>query len=249
MNAAPFPDFPAAVPNFGPNHSTSAAGSHPPAEQLPDLAPLGIITSYDDLRTIARARMDQLRITFEVRCRQRRSKRLQRQDFRTKPMQKLWPGEFLRDHGRARHQIACCRGCRAARPSSASPPASPATAAFIATLAPALCWCRVIRYSGRGLLVRLPMSIVLAAQSLARIAATPLIGFRKRPGRPRRWEGTRRLDRISTSSLFTRRRAKNTGALVAAKRGFGDLSADRPHLAAWMRGMSDLSSMQKTAPP
>jgi len=36
---------------------------------------------------------------------------------------------------------------------------------------------------------------------------------------------------------------------VAAKRGFGDLSDERPRLAAWMRSMSELTSMQKTAPP
>jgi glutathione S-transferase len=36
---------------------------------------------------------------------------------------------------------------------------------------------------------------------------------------------------------------------VAAKRGFGDLTTGRPHLAAWMRGMSQLASMQRTAPP
>ncbi len=36
---------------------------------------------------------------------------------------------------------------------------------------------------------------------------------------------------------------------VAAKRGFGDLTAGRPRLAAWMRGMADLPSMQKTSPP
>jgi glutathione S-transferase len=36
---------------------------------------------------------------------------------------------------------------------------------------------------------------------------------------------------------------------VAAKRGFGDLTAGRPQLAAWMRSMSELPSMQKTAPP
>jgi glutathione S-transferase len=36
---------------------------------------------------------------------------------------------------------------------------------------------------------------------------------------------------------------------VAAKRGFGDLTTGRPHLAAWMRGMSELASMQRTAPP
>lgn len=36
---------------------------------------------------------------------------------------------------------------------------------------------------------------------------------------------------------------------VAAKRGFGDLSDGRPQLAAWMQSMSELPSMQKTAPP
>ena len=36
---------------------------------------------------------------------------------------------------------------------------------------------------------------------------------------------------------------------VAAKRGFGDLTTGRPQLAAWMRSMSALPSMQKTAPP
>jgi glutathione S-transferase len=36
---------------------------------------------------------------------------------------------------------------------------------------------------------------------------------------------------------------------AAAKRGFGDLTTGRPHLAAWMRGMSELASMQKTRPP
>jgi len=36
---------------------------------------------------------------------------------------------------------------------------------------------------------------------------------------------------------------------VAAKRGFGDLSDERPRLAAWMRSMSELTTMQKTAPP
>lgn len=36
---------------------------------------------------------------------------------------------------------------------------------------------------------------------------------------------------------------------VAAKRGFADLTAGRPRLAAWMRGMSDMPSMQKTSPP
>lgn len=36
---------------------------------------------------------------------------------------------------------------------------------------------------------------------------------------------------------------------VAAKRGFGDLTNGRPQLAAWMRSMCELPSMQKTAPP
>jgi glutathione S-transferase len=36
---------------------------------------------------------------------------------------------------------------------------------------------------------------------------------------------------------------------AAAKRGFGDLTTRRPHLAAWMRGMSELASMQRTVPP
>jgi glutathione S-transferase len=36
---------------------------------------------------------------------------------------------------------------------------------------------------------------------------------------------------------------------VAAKRGFGDLTNGRPQLAAWMRSMCALPSMQKTAPP
>jgi glutathione S-transferase len=36
---------------------------------------------------------------------------------------------------------------------------------------------------------------------------------------------------------------------VAAKRGFGDLTDGRPQLAAWMRPISALPSMQKTAPP
>jgi hypothetical protein len=34
---------------------------------------------------------------------------------------------------------------------------------------------------------------------------------------------------------------------VARKRGFGDLTAGRPQLAAWMRSMSELPSMQRTA--
>src|SRR6516165_6482635 len=36
---------------------------------------------------------------------------------------------------------------------------------------------------------------------------------------------------------------------VARKRGFGDLTTGRPQLATWMRSMSELSSMQRTAPP
>jgi glutathione S-transferase len=36
---------------------------------------------------------------------------------------------------------------------------------------------------------------------------------------------------------------------VARKRGFGDLTTDRPQLAAWMRSMSELPSMQRKAPP
>jgi glutathione S-transferase len=36
---------------------------------------------------------------------------------------------------------------------------------------------------------------------------------------------------------------------VARKRGFGDLTDGRPQLTAWMRSMSQLPSMQKTAPP
>jgi glutathione S-transferase len=36
---------------------------------------------------------------------------------------------------------------------------------------------------------------------------------------------------------------------LAAKRGFGDLTTGRAHLAAWMRGISELASMQRTAPP
>ena len=36
---------------------------------------------------------------------------------------------------------------------------------------------------------------------------------------------------------------------VAHKRGFGDLTTGRPQLAAWMRYMSALPSMQKTTPP
>jgi glutathione S-transferase len=36
---------------------------------------------------------------------------------------------------------------------------------------------------------------------------------------------------------------------VARKRGFGDLTDGRPRLATWMRAMSDLPSMQRTAPP
>ena len=36
---------------------------------------------------------------------------------------------------------------------------------------------------------------------------------------------------------------------AAAKRGFGDLTAGRPQLAAFMRSMSELPSMQRTTPP
>ncbi len=36
---------------------------------------------------------------------------------------------------------------------------------------------------------------------------------------------------------------------MARKRGLGDLTAGRPQLATWMRQMSALPSMQKTAPP
>jgi glutathione S-transferase len=36
---------------------------------------------------------------------------------------------------------------------------------------------------------------------------------------------------------------------VARKRSFGDLTTGRPQLAAWMRTMSELASMQRTAPP
>ena len=36
---------------------------------------------------------------------------------------------------------------------------------------------------------------------------------------------------------------------VAAKRGFGYLTTGRPRLAAWMRSMSALPSMQRTTPP
>jgi glutathione S-transferase len=36
---------------------------------------------------------------------------------------------------------------------------------------------------------------------------------------------------------------------VAGKRGFGDLTDGRPQLAGWMRSMSELPSMQRTAPP
>jgi len=36
---------------------------------------------------------------------------------------------------------------------------------------------------------------------------------------------------------------------MARKRGLGDLTNGRPQLASWMRPMSDLPSMQKTAPP
>jgi glutathione S-transferase len=36
---------------------------------------------------------------------------------------------------------------------------------------------------------------------------------------------------------------------MARKRGLGDLTAGRPRLASWMRPMSALPSMQRTAPP
>ena len=36
---------------------------------------------------------------------------------------------------------------------------------------------------------------------------------------------------------------------AAARRGFGDLTTGRPQLAAWMHAMSELPSMQRTAPP
>ena len=36
---------------------------------------------------------------------------------------------------------------------------------------------------------------------------------------------------------------------MARKRGLGDLTNGRPQLASWMRPMSELPSMQKTAPP
>jgi glutathione S-transferase len=36
---------------------------------------------------------------------------------------------------------------------------------------------------------------------------------------------------------------------MAHKRGSGDLTNGRPRLAAWMRSISDLPSMQRTAPP
>jgi glutathione S-transferase len=36
---------------------------------------------------------------------------------------------------------------------------------------------------------------------------------------------------------------------VARKRGLGDLTTGRPQLAAWMRSMSELPSMKRTAPP
>jgi glutathione S-transferase len=35
---------------------------------------------------------------------------------------------------------------------------------------------------------------------------------------------------------------------VAARRGFGDLTTGRPQLAAWMRSISELPSMQRTVP-
>lgn len=36
---------------------------------------------------------------------------------------------------------------------------------------------------------------------------------------------------------------------AAARRGFGNLTTGRPQLAAWMHAMSELPSMQRTAPP
>jgi glutathione S-transferase len=36
---------------------------------------------------------------------------------------------------------------------------------------------------------------------------------------------------------------------VARKRGLGDLTDGRPQLATWTRSISDLPSMQRTAPP
>jgi hypothetical protein len=36
---------------------------------------------------------------------------------------------------------------------------------------------------------------------------------------------------------------------TARKRGLGDLTAGRPRLASWMRSISALPSMQRTAPP
>ena len=36
---------------------------------------------------------------------------------------------------------------------------------------------------------------------------------------------------------------------MSRKRGLGDLTHGRSQLASWMRPMSDLQSMQKTAPP
>jgi glutathione S-transferase len=36
---------------------------------------------------------------------------------------------------------------------------------------------------------------------------------------------------------------------MARKRGLGDLTNGRPQLAKWMRSMTDLPSMRRTAPP
>ena len=36
---------------------------------------------------------------------------------------------------------------------------------------------------------------------------------------------------------------------MARKRGLGDLTTDRPRLTSWMRSISDLPSMRRTAPP
>jgi hypothetical protein len=64
--AAPLSASSAAVPNFGQNHSTLAAEPNQPASHPPGLAPLAVIRSYDDLLTVARARMTTLNMTFAV---------------------------------------------------------------------------------------------------------------------------------------------------------------------------------------
>jgi hypothetical protein len=53
MDAAPAPVGPSAEPNQ-------------PAEQLPGLAPLAVIRSYNDLLVVARARMAALNVTYAV---------------------------------------------------------------------------------------------------------------------------------------------------------------------------------------